>query len=83
MRDKNEMKRQLLGLGLDAKKGDELRITRGDSFRILGGSENTHGLMQEQCIKMNEQLARRGKTLNDASANEILDIADSLDMNLH
>ncbi len=64
----------LLGLGLDNKDG-HLRITKGKNFRLYGGSEKTHQVMQEGAIKINEHLDRKGKTLDNISADEFFDIA--------
>lgn len=54
----------LLGLGLDGDDG-HTRLTRGKNFVLYGGSEETHGQMQETAIKLNEQLDRMGKRLED------------------
>jgi hypothetical protein len=78
---KNSAKKQLLGLGLDTKDG-HVRLTAGDNFRLVGGSEETHGEMQEKAIKMNEQLKRRGKTLDTVTGEEFHEIADKLGMPL-
>ena len=67
-------KRVLLGLGLDSKDG-HVRITRGKNFRLFGGSNETHGMMQEKAIKFNEQLDKRNKTLDDINEEEFFDIA--------
>ena len=67
-------KKVLLGLGLDSKDG-HVRITKGKNFRLFGGSEETHGLMQEKAIKFNEQLNKRHKTLDDINKEEFFDIA--------
>lgn len=56
----------LLGLGLDNKDG-HTRITSGQNFRLIGGSEETHNVMQEKAVKLNEQLKRRGKTLDSVT----------------
>jgi hypothetical protein len=66
-------KSALLGLAFDTEDGHR-RITRGDNFLLCGGSEETHGVMQETAIKVNEQLADRGKRLEDVSARELGDI---------
>ena len=63
----------LLGLGLDAGDGHK-RLTRGSNFVFAGGSSETHSLMQETAIKINEHLDRAGKQLNDVSARELRDI---------
>jgi hypothetical protein len=62
----------LLGLAFDAKDGHK-RITRGSNFFLAGGSEETHGLMRDTIIKVNEQLDARGLELADVSADELRD----------
>jgi hypothetical protein len=71
----------LLGLGLDNKDG-HTRITTGENFRLIGGSEETHGVMQEKTVKMNEHLKRRGKTLDTITRDEFHEIADEVGMPL-
>ena len=66
-------KRHLLGLGLDNEDG-HTRITAGDNFSLLGGSEATHERMQETCIKLNEKIKQRGKTLEQISRQEMTDL---------
>lgn len=63
----------LLGLGFDADDGQK-RITRGKNFVLAGGSKETHGMMQETAIKINERLDKAGKRLADVSVNELRDI---------
>ncbi len=63
----------LLGVAFDAEDGHK-RITRGPNFLLAGGSHETHGQMQETAIKVNEQLARKGKDLADVSVQELRDI---------
>lgn len=67
----------LLGLGMDCKDG-HVRVTKGKNFRLFGGSEETHGLMQEKAIKFNEQLDKRRKTLNDIGEKEFREIAQKI-----
>jgi hypothetical protein len=66
-------KAALLGLAFDAKDGHK-RITKGDNFLLCGGSEETHAVMQETAIKINEQLTQRGQRLEDVSPGELRDI---------
>lgn len=72
----------LLGVGFDAEDG-QTRITRGKNFFLVGGSRETHGVMQETAVKINEHLDRRGKRLEDVSIGELRDICrevrDSID----
>jgi hypothetical protein len=76
-----QKKAWLLGLGLDNKDG-HTRITTGENFKLIGGTEETHGLMQEKAIKMNEHLKQRGRTLDTVSRDEFHDIANKLEMPL-
>lgn len=59
----------LLGVGLD-NRDEHRRITRGDNFYLVGGSEETHERMTETAIKFNEKLARKGKQLAELSPQE-------------
>ncbi len=63
----------LVGLGLDNDDG-HTRLTRGKNFVLLGGSRDTHSAMQETAIKINEQLDRRSKRLEDVSIRELREI---------
>jgi len=63
----------LLGLGLDGDDG-HTRITRGKNYLLAGGSQETHALMQETAVKVNEHLDKRGKRLEDVSLEELRDI---------
>ncbi len=70
----------LLGLGLDNRDGHR-RITRGENFRLYGGSRDTHSLMQEKAIKFNEQLKQKGKTLDEITRPEFREIAEKIGLN--
>ena len=67
-------KKILLGLGFDSKDG-HLRITKGENFRLFGGSEETHEMMQEKAIKFNEQLDKRHKHLEEINEKEFREIS--------
>ncbi len=67
----------LLGLGLD-KDDDQTRVTKGKNFLLWGGSKDTHTAMQETALKINEQLDRRGKRLEDVSVKELRDICNEV-----
>lgn len=70
----------LLGLGFDNRDGHR-RVTRGENFRLYGGSKDTHSLMQEKAIKFNEQLKQKGKSLEEISRTEFREIADKIGLN--
>lgn len=63
----------LLGLGLDHADGHK-RITMGERFAILGGSEETHGRMTETVVKTFEELKTRGKQLELVEPTELAEI---------
>jgi hypothetical protein len=62
-----------VGVGLDTKDGEH-RITRSKHFFLVGGSSETHGQMQDTAIKFNEALKRGGKTLDETSADEVIEL---------
>ena len=71
----------ILGLGFDSNDG-HLRITKGDNFRLFGGSEDTHEMMQEKAIKFNEQLDKRHKSLEDIDEKEFREISKTIGLKI-
>ena len=63
----------LLGVAFDNEDG-HTRITRGKNFLLCGGSQETHAVMQETAVKINEQLDKRGRRLENVSLPEFRDI---------
>ena len=63
----------MLGVGLDSD--GHKRITTGDNFALVGGTQETHEVMTEKTIKINEKLKARGKQLETVSREEFDDIA--------
>ena len=80
----NERKRKqarkalMLGLGLD--NDGHKRVTTGPNFVLLGGSQETHEVMTEKAIKINEKLANKGKRLEDVSRAEFDELAHSVSL---
>lgn len=72
-RKKPAARTALLGLGLDNQDGHK-RITTGDQFAIVGGSEETHGRLTETAIKTFEELKHRGKHINHVEPKELAEI---------
>ncbi len=66
----------MLGVGLD--QDGHKRLTTGPNFVLVGGSEETHEVMTEKAIKINEKLTAKGKQLEDVSRKEFDDIAHSV-----
>ena len=62
----------LLGLGLDSD--GHKRITEGEKFSLVGGTEQTHEYMTETVMKTFEVLKRKGKELEETSPQELSDI---------
>ena len=67
----------LLGLAFDAADGHK-RLTRGKNFLLAGGSEETHVLMRETIIKVNDRLDERGQKLADVSVEELRELIDEV-----
>jgi hypothetical protein len=73
---KGRRKAVMLGLGLDSD--GHKRLTSGPNFVLMGGSEETHEVMTEKVLKINEKLAAKGKQLEQVSRDEFDDIAHSV-----
>ena len=71
----------ILGVGLDSD--GHRRITTGDNFALVGGTEETHDRMTEKAIKINEKLKERGKQLEEVSREEFDDIAHEVGLKRH
>ncbi|MFA5142956.1 MAG: hypothetical protein WC522_02145 [Candidatus Omnitrophota bacterium] len=71
----------LLGLGFDSRDG-HLRITKGENFRLYGGSEETHEMMQEKAIKFNEHLDKRRKKIEDINESEFREISEAIGLKI-
>jgi hypothetical protein len=70
---KKKLKALMLGVGLDSD--GHKRLTTGENFALVGGSEETHEQMTEKAVKINEKLKSRGKQLEEVSREEFDDIA--------
>jgi hypothetical protein len=63
----------LLGLAFDNADG-HTRLTRGKNFLLVGGCQDTHAVMQETAVKINEQLDKRSMRLEDVPVAELRNI---------
>jgi hypothetical protein len=70
---KRKRKAMMLGVGLDSD--GHKRLTTGPNFALVGGTEETHEVMTEKAVKINEKLKARGKQLEEVSRDEFDDIA--------
>jgi len=73
---KPRRKAVMVGLGLDSD--GHKRLTTGPNFILAGGTEETHDVMTEKAIKINEKLAAKGKQLEEVSHEEFDEIAHSV-----
>jgi len=71
----------MLGLGLDSD--GHKRLTTGPNFVLVGGSAETHDVMTEKAVKINEKLVAKGKKLEDVTRAEFDDIAQAVGLHRH
>jgi hypothetical protein len=76
---KKKRKAVMLGVGLDTD--GHKRLTTGPNFALVGGTEETHQVMTEKAVKINEKLKARGKQLETVSHEEFDDIAHEVGLN--
>ena len=77
-RGKKDIMRSIVGLGVDNPDGHE-RLTEGENFKIHDGSEESHALMQDLCIRINQELEARGQRLEHLSRSEFVQLLHDLD----
>jgi hypothetical protein len=80
-KSKKKGKALMVGVGFDSD--GHKRVTTGPNFALVGGSKETHEVMTEKAIKINEKLKARGKALEDVSGSEFDDIAASVGLVRH
>jgi hypothetical protein len=73
IKEKNSEVVGLFGVGLD-NTDEHKRITKGEEFFLVGGSQETHERMQDVAIHVTESLKSKGKRLQDACAEEVVDL---------
>lgn len=78
---KGRRKAILLGVGLDSD--GHKRVTTGPNFALVGGSQETHEIMTEKAIKINEKLSSKGKALEEMSREEFDEVAHSVGLQRH
>ncbi len=67
----------LCGLAFD-NEDNHKRITTGENFYIIGGSEKTHESLVENILKFNEVIKKYGKKLGDLSESEYYNIVKEI-----
>jgi hypothetical protein len=73
---KKKGKALMFGVGLDSD--GHKRVTTGENFALVGGTEETHEAMTEKVIKINEKLKSYGKELENITGDEFDDIAEEV-----
>jgi len=71
----------MLGVGLDSD--GHKRVTTGPNFALVGGTKETHEVMTEKALKINEKLKSKGKALEEVSHEEFDEIANSVGLHRH
>ena len=71
----------MLGVGLDSD--GHKRVTTGPNFALVGGTKETHEVMTEKALKINEKLKSKGKALEEVSHEEFDEIANSVGLQQH
>ena len=65
---------RIIGLGADGFDG-HIRITNGNRYEVVQGSELSHALMQQWCEGINERLAAMNKEMHQLTLEEFLAVA--------
>jgi hypothetical protein len=52
-----------------------VRITNGDHYELVQGSEQTHEMMQQWCEAINRRLATMNKDMKQLSVDEFMALA--------
>ncbi len=65
----------IIGVGLDNEDGHK-RITTGEKFVLVGGSQETHEVMTETMVKTFEELKRRDRPLEIVDPRELGEIIE-------
>ncbi len=65
---------RIIGIGTDGFDG-HIRITNGNHYEVLQGSEMSHALMQQWCEGINQRLAAMNKEMGQLTLEEFLQVA--------
>jgi len=68
---------RLLGVGFDAEDG-HVRITNGEKYDVLMGSEQSHEYIQQLIQNIERKLKTRNLTLDDISPEEFTELVGEL-----
>ncbi len=73
MADRRISQRILMGIGLD--KDGHARVTKGEEYVLLGGTEDTHGKMQDGVERFRDTLQKMGTNLQRATRDQMHEAA--------
>lgn len=65
---------KIVGLGADGFDG-HIRVTNGNRYELVQGSENSHELMQLWCEEINRRLAVMNKQMEQLTVEEFIALA--------
>lgn len=68
---------RLLGVGFDADDG-HVRITKGESYDVLMGSEESHEYIQQLIQRIEDELKARSMSLDDLTPEEFGEFVQSI-----
>ncbi len=68
---------RLLGVGFDAEDG-HVRITTGDKFDVIMGSDESHDYMANLIRRIEEELEAQGLQLDELSPDKFSEIVNSV-----
>jgi hypothetical protein len=68
---------RLLGVGFDAEDG-HVRITKGENYDVLMGSNESHEYIRQLIQKIEVELENRNISLNDLSPEEFTELVGSI-----
>ena len=68
---------RLLGIGFDADD-DHVRITKGENFDVLMGSDESHEYISELIQDIEREIKERGLALDDLSPEQLSELVKSI-----
>ena len=68
---------RLLGVGFDTEDG-HVRITKGESYDVLMGSDESHEYLQQLIRKIEDALAEHNLSLDDLTPEEFADFVKKI-----
>ena len=68
---------RLLGVGFDAEDG-HVRITKGEKYDVFMGSDESHEYIRKLIQDIEEEIEKRGRSLDDITPDEFAELVGSL-----